>query len=148
MSPKKKIKTIVVPNDDKEVKVIVDKSIKKENLRKSLENNEKNLDKNSDKISTKAEEVLSDSSDNCEEKDFNCFEFRNKPEINDNYFMAQSLRSKTSKNSFSKVMENFDLNEPQIKQIIDNQLVDERNHLRNNYIKDNYFDKWMHSLKY
>jgi predicted metal-dependent hydrolase len=41
MSPKKKIKTIVVPNDDKEVKVIVDKSIKKENLRKSLEN-EKN----------------------------------------------------------------------------------------------------------
>lgn len=144
MSPKKKIKTIVVPNDDKEVKVIVDKSIKKENLRKSLENNEKNLDKNS----IKAEEVLSDSSDNCEEKDFNCFEFRNKPEINDNYFMAQSLRSKTSKNSFSKVMENFDLNEPQIKQIIDNQLVDERNHLRNNYIKDNYFDKWIHSLKY
>jgi len=144
MSPKKKIKTIVVPNDDKEVKVIVDKSIKKENLRKSLENNEKNLDKNS----IKAEEVLSDSSDNCEEKDFNCFEFRNKPEINDNYFMAQSLRSKTSKNSFSKVMENFDLNEPQIKQIIDNQLVDERNHLRNNYIKDNYFDKWIHSMKY
>jgi predicted metal-dependent hydrolase len=144
MSPKKKIKTIVVPNDDKEVKVIVDKSIKKENLRKSLENNEKNLDKNS----IKAEEVLSDSSDNCEEKDFNCFEFRNKPEINDNYFMAQSLRSKTSKNSFSKVMENFDLNESQIKQIIDNQLVDERNHLRNNYIKDNYFDKWIHSLKY
>ncbi len=144
MSPKKKIKTIVVSNDDKEVKVIVDKSIKKENLRKSLENNEKNLDKNS----TKPEEVLSDSSDNYEEKDFNCFEFRNKSQINDNYFMAQSLRSKTSKNSFSKVMENFDLNESQIKEIIDNQLIDERNHLRNNYIKDNYFDKWIHSLKY
>ncbi len=144
MSPKKKIKTIVVSNDDKEVKVIVDKSIKKENLRKSLENNEKNLDKNS----TKPEEVLSDSSDNYEEKDFNCFEFRNKSQINDNYFMAQSLRSKTSKNSFSKVMENFDLNESQIKEIIDKQLIDERNHLRNNYIKDNYFDKWIHSLKY
>ncbi len=144
MSPKKKIKTIVVSNDDKEVKVIVDKSIKKENLRKSLENNEKNFDKNS----TKPEEVLSDSSDNYEEKDFNCFEFRNKSQINDNYFMAQSLRSKTSKNSFSKVMENFDLNESQIKEIIDNQLIDERNHLRNNYIKDNYFDKWIHSLKY
>jgi hypothetical protein len=143
MSPKKKIKTIVVSNDDKEVKVIVDKSIKKENLRKSLEN-EKNLDKNL----TKAEEVSSDSSDNNEEKDLKCFEFRNKSDVNDNYFMAQSVRSKTSKNSFSKVMENFDLNESQIKQIIDNQLVGERNHLRNNYIKDNYFDKWVHSMKY
>jgi len=143
MSPKKKIKTIVVPNDDKEVKVIVEKSIKKENLRKSLEN-EKNLDKSL----TKAEEVSSDSSDNNEEKDLKCFEFRNKSDVNDNYFMAQSVRSKTSKNSFSKVMENFDLNESQIKQIIDNQLVDERNHLRDNYIKDNYFDKWIHSMKY
>jgi hypothetical protein len=69
--------------------------------------------------------------------------------INDNYFMGQSLRSKTSDNIFSKVMENFDLNEKQIKDIIDKQLITETKHLTHFYIQiENYFQKWIHLLRY
>ena len=134
-SPRKKVKSIIVSNDDKDVHLMVDRSHEKQVLKDSkvLENCLKNGD-----ISDSAEDIIDEPTS----------PFRNATVINDNYFMAQSVRSKTSKNSFSKVMQNFDLSEDKINEIVENQFVSERKQLLESYTNGRQFDEWFQLLKY
>ena len=134
-SPRKIVKSIVITNDDKDVLKIVDKSHEKEVFRKPqhLTNNRKSEDN-------------SDSSD--ENNDEPMSPFMDKPVVNENYFMAHSGRPKTSKNCFSKVMENFELSEQKINEMISSQYERERKQLIDHYIDHNYFHKWYSLLRY
>ena len=139
-SPKKKVKTILVTNNDKNTKIICDRSHEKEALKKSnqLQNGLDTINgteqNGNEEITTDEDEPLSP--------------FKNKSIITDNYFMAQSTRSKTSKNSFAKLLQNFDLSENRIKDIIDEHFVEEREQLMESYVNNKSLEKWFHLLKY
>lgn len=135
-SPKKKVKTVLVLNDDESTKILADKSHEKQALKKSKE-----LDKSN-------EWTKNFNEDSSTEEDVPLSPFKNKSLVADNYFMAQSIRSKTSKNSFAKLLQNFDLDEKSIQEIIDDHFAEERQCIIDSYVKDKSLDKWFRLLKY
>ncbi|CAG2109791.1 unnamed protein product [Medioppia subpectinata] len=138
-SPKKRVKSVLVTNDDADVMKILDKSKPMIILTDCMKNN--GLNGMNGKTTV---DESSDSSDGDNEEE-SMTVVKNRV-IDSNYFMAQSSRSKTSKNAFAKVIQNFDLNESKIKDIIENQFVDQRRHFIDLYINNNYFEEWFQSL--